>query len=212
MPDPITGIMAGTAIIGGGLQANAASKAGKAQVAAADAGAAEQRAAREEMRKLLDPYVKVGEPALQQMMAAIGLEGPDAQRMFVQGQQESPMFQGLVQQGEDAILQNASATGGLRGGNTQAALAQFRPNMLNQFIEQQYGRLGGMAQMGQNSAAGVGSAGMTSASNIAELMGQAGAARAGAALGVGNAWGNAVGTLGGFAASPTGMSAIRKAF
>ena len=93
------------------------------------------------------------------------------------------MFQALARQGEEAMLQQASATGGLRGGNLQGALAQFRPQMLAQAIEDQYSRLGGMTALGQQSAAGVGSAGMQSAGQIAGLLGQQGAARAGGTLG-----------------------------
>ena len=190
----------GSAAIG----ASAASKAGKAQVAAADAGAAEQRAAREEMRALLQPYVAAGGPALEAQMAALGLAGPEAQQTYVAQQEQSPIFQALARQGEEAVLQNASATGGLRGGNVQGALAQFRPALLNQFLEQQYGRLGGMTALGQQSAAGVGTAGMQSAGSIADLLGQAGAARAGSALGVGRALSgpfNLASTLGGMSAS-----------
>ncbi|WP_449405980.1 hypothetical protein [Massilia phosphatilytica] len=40
----------------------------------------------------------------------------------------APRFQALQQQGNDAILANASATGGLRGGNVQGALGQFSRN------------------------------------------------------------------------------------
>ena len=191
MPDPVTGlVVGGTSILGGAMQAKAAKKAGQAQVAAADLGAAEQRAAREEMRRLLEPYVAAGTPALQAQMAAVGLAGPEAQAEYVAQQEQNPLFQALARQQEQAILQQASATGGLRGGNVQGALAQFRPALLNQFLEQQYGRLGGLTTLGQQSAAGVGSAGMQTATSIADLLGQAGAARAGAALGKGQAWGN----------------------
>ncbi len=190
----------GSAAIG----ASAASKAGKAQVAAADAGAAEQRAAREEMRRLLEPYVAAGGPALEAQMGALGLRGTEAQQAYVTQQEQNPAFQALARQQEEAILQNASATGGLRGGNVQGALAQFRPALLNQFLEQQYERLGGMTALGQRSAAGVGAAGMESAGAIADLLGQAGAARAGSALGVGQALSgpfNLLSTLGGMSAS-----------
>ena len=92
------------------------------------------------------------------------------------------------------MLQRASATGGLRGGNIQAALAQFRPQMLQQAIEQQYGRLGGFAgaglgvteqlyRGGQASAAGQASQAQTTGANVANLLGQQGAAQAGGALG-----------------------------
>jgi hypothetical protein len=190
----------GSAAIG----ASAASKAGKAQVAAADKGVEEQRAAREEMRRLLEPYVAAGGPALEAQMGALGLRGAEAQQAYVAQQEQSPIFQALARQQEEAILQNASATGGLRGGNVQGALAQFRPALLNQFLEQQYGKLGGMTALGQQSAAGVGAAGQQSAGAIADLFGQAGAARAGSALGVGKAISgpfNLLSTLGGMSAS-----------
>jgi hypothetical protein len=170
-----------------GIGAMSASKAGKIQAQAAEAGTAEQRAAREEMRRLLEPYVAAGGPALEAQMGALGLRGAEAQQAYVAEQEQSPIYQALARQQEEALLQNASATGGLRGGNVQGALAQFRPALLNQFLTQQYDRLGGMTTLGQNAAAGVGAAGMQSAGAIAGLLGEAGAARAGSALGVGKA-------------------------
>ena len=125
------------------------------------------------------------------------------QQQAVSGFEANPLFQALARQGEEGILQNASATGGLRGGNVQGALAQFRPSLLNQFIEQQYGRLGGMATLGQQSAAGVGAAGVNAASSVSALLGEAGAARAGSALGQGKALSqpfNLLTTIGGMAA------------
>lgn len=191
MPDPITAVVAGVgSVASSAIGAGAAKRAGQAQEQAAMAGVAEQRAAREELARRLEPYAAVGGPALQAQMAALGLRGPQEQAAFVAQQEQSPIFQALARQGEEAILQKASATGGLRGGNVQGALAEFRPSLLNQFLTQQYERLGGMTTLGQQSAAGVGSAGMTAAGNIAELLGQAGQARAGAALGAGQAWGN----------------------
>jgi len=191
MPDPITAVVAGVgSIASSAIGAGAAKSAGQAQEQAAMAGVAEQRAAREELARRLEPYAAVGGPALQAQMAALGLSGPEAQAAYVQQQEQSPIFQALARQGEEAILQKASATGGLRGGNVQGALAEFRPGLLNQFLTQQYERLGGLTTLGQQSAAGVGSAGMTAAGNIADLLGQAGQAKAGAALGAGQAWGN----------------------
>jgi hypothetical protein len=182
------------------MQSSAAKKAGRLQADASALGVAETRAAREEMRKLLEPYTAAGTPALQQQMAALGLSGPEAQAEYVAQQEQSPIFQALARQGEEAMLQQASATGGLRGGNIQGALAQFRPSLLNQFLNQQYERLGGLTQLGQQSAAGVGASGLTSATNIAELLGQGGAARAGATLGSAQAFGQGlsdIATIGG---------------
>lgn len=115
------------------------------------------------------------------------INGVDAQRAAINALQSSPLFTSLLQQGENAILQNSSATGGLRGGNTQAALLQFRPQLLSQVINDQYSKLGGLSSLGQSSAAGVGSAGMTTGNNISSLLQQQGAAQAGAALARGKA-------------------------
>ena len=79
--------------------------------------------------------------------------------------------------------------GGLRGGNIQAALGQFRPQLLSSLIEQQYGRLGGMTSLGQQSAAGVGTAGLQTGANVSNLLGQQGAAQAGAEIAQGRAFG-----------------------
>lgn len=208
----VAAAVVGSAVIGAGVSMSAASKAGKAQVRAADKTAEEQRLAREEMRALLNPYVSAGTPALQAQMAALGLAGPEAQQEFVTQQQQSPFFQALAQQGEESILQNASATGGLRGGNVQGALAQFRPALLNQFLEQQYERLGGLTRLGQASAAGVGSAGMQTANNIGQAYTQAGQAQAGSILGQANAFNQALNTITGFGTSATGQKAIGKIF
>ena len=184
MPDPVTGlVVGGSQLVGGAIQSRAAGKAAGQQVQAAEAGIEEQRRQFDRLQELLKPYVEAGTPALQAQQALLGLGGPEAQQQAVAGLESSPMFQALARQGEEAMLQQASATGGLRGGNIQAALAQFRPQMLAQAIEQQYGRLGGLTALGQQSAAGVGSAGMQSAGQIAGLLGQQGAARAGGTLG-----------------------------
>ena len=189
MPDPVTAlVVGGTSLVSSAVGSKAAKSAGQLQYDASQAGIAETKAAREEMRTLLQPYVAAGGPALQAQMGALGLAGPEAQQAYVSQQEQSPIFQALAGQGEEAILQNASATGGLRGGNVQGALAQFRPALLNQFLEQQYGRLGGMTALGQQSAAGVGTSGMQSAGSIADLLAQGGAAKAGAKLGSANAW------------------------
>jgi hypothetical protein len=171
----------GSAVIG----SKGAKSAAKTQAASDAAAIAEQRAAREQMRQLLQPYVDAGGSALPGLLDLAGVGG--GQQQAIDAIAGSPLFKSLAGQGEEAILANASATGGLRGGNVQGALAQFRPQLLNQFVNDQFGRLSGIVQMGQNSAAGVGSAGMNSASAIGSLLADQGAARAGGALGSANA-------------------------
>jgi hypothetical protein len=171
------------------MQASAAGDAAAIQAGAAGEGIAEQRRQFDSLQALLKPYTEAGLPALEQQQALLGLRGPEEERAAIERISGGERFQEITRQGEEAILSRASATGGLRGGNVQQALAQFRPQVLNQLIEEQYGRLGGMTTLGQRSAAGVGAAGMETGTNVANLLGQQGAARAGGELGEAKAYG-----------------------
>ena len=211
----------GSAVVGGAVASRSASKAAQSQQEASGASIAEQRSQFEAMQRTLKPYVDAGTPALRQIasysdiaqpalneqQALIGMFGAEAQQQAINRIEESPLYLEQVRQGENAILQNASATGGLRGGNIQAALAQFRPAVLSQMIENQYSKLGGMAdfggsaalnlaKMGQASGAGVGAAGMNMASNIGTALTNTGQAQAQAQLAKGQAWGNVAGSVG----------------
>jgi hypothetical protein len=228
MPDPITALTVGGGLIGSQMTSSATRSASETQAGAAQAGIDEQRRQNEAVQQLLAPYVQAGSgalgayspyqqagagalptlqqyaqagaPALEQQQALIGLRGPEAQRAAIASIEGGQQFQAMSRQGENALLQNASATGGLRGGNIQGALAEFRPRLLNELINQQYGRLGGLAatggtvaqnlassglsatgelaRIGQASAAGVGTAGTQTGANIANLLGHQGAAQA----------------------------------
>jgi len=215
MPDPVTAlVVGGSQLIGSSMQASAAGKAADIQSGAAQAGIEEQRRQFDALQALLKPYVEVGAPAMarfqaygeagpkafEQQQALAGVLGPERQAAAIAEIEQGAGFQARVRSGEEALLQRASATGGLRGGNIQAALAQFRPQMLEQEIERQYGRLGGftdigreteanLLKIGQASAAGVGAQGITTGTNISNLLAQQGAARAGGEIGQARAYG-----------------------
>jgi len=183
--------LAGASLVGGLVssdkQRSAANRAADAQSGAAQAGIDEQRRQFDAIQALLAPYVKAGTGALGSQQALLGLSGNDAQAAAVQALQNSPAFQSQLQQGTNSILQNASATGGLRGGNTQAALAQFSPALLAANINDQYARLGGLSSMGLGAATQTGAFGQASTNNVTNLLGQIGAAQAGGALAQGKA-------------------------
>jgi hypothetical protein len=174
-------------LTGANKQADAANAASKTQAASAQAGIDEYRRQFDALQKLLQPFVSGGTNAMTALSNLIGLGGSNAQASAVSEIQNSPEFTAALQSGENAIRQNASATGGLRGGNTQAALAQFSPQLLAQTINNQYSRLGNLASLGQNAAAGVGNAGLSTGSGISNLLQQKGAALAGGQLAQGNA-------------------------
>ncbi len=201
---PVAAAVVGSAVIGGVMsskaQKSAARSASNAQVQASEMGVEEQRRQFDAVQKLLKPYADAGLSGLSGQQDLLGINGTAAQQAAINNINNSSEMQTYLQQGENAILQNASATGGLRGGNTQAALAQFRPQLLNQLINQRYQNYAGLTSLGQNAAAGTGNAGMQTASNISNLYQQTGAAQAGAALAQGqanaNMWNGVTGAIG----------------
>lgn len=185
-------------------QTEASQYAADAQAAATEKGIAEQRRQFDAVQKILNPYVQQGDKANWMQGALLGLQGGDVQQKALNDIRYSPEFKTIAGQGESAILQNASATGGLRGGNTQGALAQFRPQLLNQLVQQRFQNLGGLSQLGQASAAGTASAGMQSAGNVSGLYSQLGAGQAAAYNAAGQA--QAGGYLGQAQATNQGIS------
>ena len=201
-------VCAGAAAYGASQSGKASQKAGEAQSEASQAGVEEQRRQFDKFVELLSPYTKAGTGSLAAQQNILGLNGAAAQKQAISEIETSPYFQSTAQQGENAILQNASATGGLRGGNTQGALAQFRPQLLNQLVQQQYQNLGGITTLGQNSAAQTGSAGMASANNIGNLLAQGGAAQAGGIIGQANAQNQLISNLIGIGGAAYGTGAF----
>lgn len=137
--------------------------------------------------------------------------GRQQQQQAIQQIEQGPLFQELARQGEAALLANASATGRRGAEDTQSALARYRPQLLNQLIDQTYARLGGLTNVGQTaaqsllnigqaSAAGTGAAATAAGNAISGLYSDRGAAGAAGIIGAANAQNQglmgAVGALG----------------
>ena len=179
--------VAAIAVVGsvaGGLIASGASHdASQAQQESNAAAIAEQRRQYDQTRGDLMPWQQAGQHALGQQGDLLGLNGGAKQAAAIQQLKGSPLYESLFRNGQDTLLANASATGGLRGGNTQGALANFGRDTLSSVIENQLGQLGGVSQAGQNSAARVGAAGQNSADAISQLLANQGNAQASGILG-----------------------------
>jgi hypothetical protein len=203
-------IAGGSALISGigdWMNREAAAKAAETSAAASAASAetvnaqiAQTNAAMtssfNEFQNLMSPYAEAGTGALKAQQDLTGANGPEAQKAAVDAIANNPQLQEQMLQGENAMRQNAAATGGLRGGNFQGALAQFRPAMVNQAINQRYEQLSGLSNMGLGAASNLGAAGMNLSANIGQnnimgagLTGNANAAAAMAA-GMPTGWEN----------------------
>lgn len=210
MSGVVTAVTAGVVGVAGAVaQDRAASKAAKAQKNASRAAIANEQDQFAQIQELLSPYVTAGNEATDAQRALLGLMGNDAQQAAIDNVRNGAEFQTLTQQGEESILQNASATGGLRGGNTQNALGRFRPQLLNQLINERFAKFGDLAARGQASAAGQANLQANSAANVSGLLGQIGQANAGRAIAQGNAIQGGLGALGGAVSTYQTLGALK---
>lgn len=130
----------------------------------------------------LENTANVGQNALGQQANLTGGNGAGAQSAAIEALRASPTFQALLQQGNQGVLQNASATGSLRGGNTIGALAQLDPALLMDTIQKQLANLGTLSTQGSAAsqalaALGAGAAGTQAQgtqATLAQLLGLTG--------------------------------------
>lgn len=183
--------------IGGGLLASSGAKsAANAQVKSDAAAIGEQRREFDLTQQMFKPYQQAGTAALPGIEDLLGLNGPDKGLAAINALKAGPEYQSLYGNGLETLMQNAAATGGLRGGNTQLALANFGRDTLSQVLSSQLSRLGGLAGLGENATGSVAGFGQNTADNISGLMMAQGNAAAQSSLTQAGIWANVLGKLG----------------
>lgn len=214
---PVVAPLIGAAVTVGGslLSSSAQKKAGNAAAAAQTAG---DMAAIDEQRRQFDitqgnfaPWLNAGKTALGQQGDLIGINGAPAQQSSIDQLMASPLYQSLFRNGQNTVLANASATGGLRGGNIENSLANFGSDTLAQVIQSQLGNLGGLSGQGQNAAGSLGTLGANTANNIGAYLQNSGAAQGQAALYNGAVGANNINNIAGAIGGVVGNTAIQKA-
>jgi hypothetical protein len=109
--------------------------------------------------------------------------------------QATPGYQWDVSQGQNAILNNASAMGGVNSGATLKALSDYTSNQANNTYQQYLGNLFNMSGTGANAALGVAGIGTNVGANIGSNMIGAGNALAAGQIGSANAISGGIGGL-----------------
>lgn len=159
------------------------------------------------------PYLAAGGNALTALQSGLGLgaggngtgslNAPFTMAQF----QNSPGYQFQQQQGQGAILNNASALGGVKSGNTLKALNSFGQGVANQDYwnaynayttnqNTQFNRLDTLAGSGQNAAANLGGLGAGVGAQIGSNQIGAGNAIAAGQVGSANALNNGINGVG----------------
>lgn len=180
--------------IGGGLSgqtaADASLSAAQMQQQSATYAANLQNQQFQQLQQNLSPYMNLGSsaiPQLQQMLAGGGFQFNPTQQQL----EQTPGYQFTLQQGLKGVDNSMSAKGLNLSGAQAKGISQYTTGLADQTYQQQYqnaltnyqtnyGNLANLVNMGQNSAAGVGQAGMQNATNVGNtLMSGANAGAAG---------------------------------
>jgi len=114
----------------------------------------------------LSQYAESGVQANDMQAALSGIQGPDAQQAAYAMVESDPAYTYQMQKAEEAMTQNAAATGGVRGGNVQGALAEFRPAFLSNAINQRFNQLAPIASRGANVSQYITGTGGNAAQNL----------------------------------------------
>ena len=185
--------VAGASLIGGAMGSSASKDASRQQQAGTLAGIESQERMFDKSLSLQQPYREAGYGALESLQQQADPAGrAELLNQYYQGGE----YQALSGQVEEQQLRNAAATGGLRGGGNQAALATIAPQLGQQYLSGLNQRQTGIANMGMGAAAqGAGQA-MQLGGNISALQQQAAMAGANNSINQANIWGNVASDFG----------------
>jgi len=215
--DPITATIAAVSTLGGALiSSHASQSAANTQAAATQQASNEQLQMYQQSRGDLAPWMNSGTMAMGGLNAFMGVNpdgsvNPNAPglRSFTPADLTAnldPSYGFMKSEGENAILDNASALGGIDSGKTRKDLMTFGENLAsqeygnawNRWTAQQgsiFSRLMGISSLGESAAAGVGNLGATTAGNYGNLVTSGANAQAAGTVGAANAYTGGINSL-----------------
>ena len=192
---------AAAAIGGAAISAYGANQAASTQADAANSASANQTAMYNQGVAREQPWVTAGQNASSQLQAGMGSNGTNGaltQQFTPSMYQQSPGYQFQMDQGTQAVTNNASATGGVNSGNTLKALTSYGQGLANQdyyqaqnayqgWQSQAYNMLNGISRQGQAGASNQAAAGNGVGQLVGNNMMGAGNALAAGQVGMSNA-------------------------
>lgn len=202
MPDPVTGVIAGTALVSAGAGIFGANKAASSQDKATKKAAKLQKQALAQQLALTKPYVEAGKNALPEYLKLAPYEDFGMKQF-----QADPGYNFRMAEGMKGLERSAAARGLLQSGGTLKGIQQYGQNLASAEYDNAFSRyisqressmepyryltgLGQAAAAGQ--AANIGSSGAT----LAEIAAGRGNTNAALAAGTAGAIGNAFSSAG----------------
>jgi len=216
----------GSAVVGGVVASNSASKAADAQRDAASLASQTELEQYRQNREDMQPWREAGAGALGQLTAGTAAGGDFNRDFTLADFTKDPGYDFRQQQGQRGVEASAAARGGLLSGAALKGLTRYNQdyasgefqnayNRFNNDRTQRFNRLASIAGVGQTATRDVAQMGSQTASNVANNITGAGNAQASSYVGQGNAIAGAANTLGNFAMNkyylsqmPGGMSTM----
>ena len=185
------GLVGGAAIslVGGAMGSNASDKAAKQQQAGVQAGIDSEERMFDKSLELQQPYRELGYSGIEGMAS---MSDPTQRAAMKQGYYDSDEYAQESKQVEQQQLRNAAATGGVRGGANQLAMAEIAPALGNQYLANQENRYINQANIGQGAVAQGSNQASDMGGAVSSLQQQSAQAGAANSLAQGNIWGNVV--------------------
>ena len=176
------------------IKSEASKDASKAQQQAAQAGIESQEQMFNQSLELQKPYRDAGYNAIGGLQ---GMMDPTKRGQMLSDYYAGDEFKAMQGQAEEQQMRNAAATGGIRGGQNQAAMASISPMLGQQYMQSMQNQYTGLANMGMGSASQGAQGAMQFGQNQSALQQQAGQAQAQNSLAQGNIWGGLMENAGG---------------
>lgn len=152
----------------------ATTAANEATQAATDESVRAIEDAAEASEEPLDPYSEAGQAALNMINDLTGVNGPEAQQVAMDAYQASPALAAKLQQTEDAMARQASATGQLGGGNLLKGLQENALTLHDQEFQQYLDNLNETAGGGLTAGRELAAMRFRRGQDIADITGRAG--------------------------------------
>lgn len=202
MPEPVTAITAGAALVSAGAGIYGANKAADSQKKAAKKAAKAQKQALAQQMALTKPYVEAGKNALAEYQKMAPYENFGMKQF-----EADPGYNFRMAEGMKELERSASARGLLQSGGTLKGIQQYGQNLASaeyqnafgRYLTEREARMSPYAYLtGQGQAAAVGQAANigTTGANLAQIAMAKGDVQAAQAAGMGSSVGKAIGSIG----------------
>ena len=152
---------------------------------AANASAAVQEHMFDVTQQNLQPFISAGTGAIPQLENLAGT-GPGGIAGEEAALRQTPGYQFQMDEGLNALLSKSTATGGVGGGNTLKALLGYSQGLADSTYQTQFNDTMGVAQLGENAGAHLGTAATAAGTGIGNSLIQAGNANAAGIAGLTN--------------------------